>query len=89
VADREAVDELLAPVADLPEKREIFGDSAYAGGETLEHLEDQGFPVTAKVPRLWAKTAVSARTTSLSTWPPAPSPARPARPPYPLPEGRF
>ena len=50
VADREAVDELLAPVADLSEKPEVFGDSAYADGETLEHLEDQGFPVTAKVP---------------------------------------
>ena len=50
VADREAVDDLLAPVADLPEKPEVFGDSAYADGETLEHLEGQGFPVTAKVP---------------------------------------
>ena len=50
VADREAVDDLLAPVADLPEKPEVFGDSAYADGGTLEHLEGQGFPVTAKVP---------------------------------------
>jgi hypothetical protein len=50
LADREAVDDLLAPVADLPEKPEVFGDSAYANGGTLEHLEGQGFPVTAKVP---------------------------------------
>ena len=50
VADREAVDDLLAPVADLPEKPEVFGDSAYADGGTLEDLEGQGFEVTAKVP---------------------------------------
>jgi hypothetical protein len=36
-ADREAVDELLAPVAELEEKPVVFGDSAYADGETLEH----------------------------------------------------
>ena len=50
VADREAVDELLAPVADLEDKPEVFGDSAYADGDTLERLEGQGFEVVAKVP---------------------------------------
>jgi IS5 family transposase len=50
VADREAVDELLAPVANLPQKPDVFADSAYADGETLEHLDGQGFSVTAKVP---------------------------------------
>jgi len=49
-ADREAVDELLAPVAELEEKPVVFGDPAYADGETLEHLEGQGFEVVAKVP---------------------------------------
>ena len=62
------VDELLAPVANLPQKPDVFADSAYADGETLEHLDGQGFSVTVKVPpSLSAKMAVSARTISLST----------------------
>jgi hypothetical protein len=48
--DRAPVDELLAPVAELAEKPVVFGDSAYADGETLGRLEGQGFEVTAKVP---------------------------------------
>jgi Transposase DDE domain/Transposase domain (DUF772) len=50
VADRAPLDELLSPVAELAEKPAIFGDSAYADGETLERLEGQGFEVMAKVP---------------------------------------
>jgi hypothetical protein len=50
VADRDLIDELLAPVADLNDKPIVFGDSAYADGDTLEHLEGQGFEVRAKVP---------------------------------------
>jgi len=50
VTDRGPVDELLAPVAGLTEKPVIFGDSAYADGETLQRLEGQGFDVMAKVP---------------------------------------
>jgi hypothetical protein len=49
-ADHDAVDDLLAPVAQLPEKPDVYGDSAYADGESLSHLEDQGFTVIAKVP---------------------------------------
>jgi hypothetical protein len=50
VSDRDPVDELLAPVADLDDKPVIYGDCAYADGDTLEHLEGQGFEVRAKVP---------------------------------------
>jgi hypothetical protein len=49
-ADREAVDDLLASVADLEDKPVVFGDSAYADGDTLDRLEGQGFEVMAKVP---------------------------------------
>jgi hypothetical protein len=49
-ADQDAVDDLLAPVAQLPDKPDVFGDSAYAGGDNLSRLEDQGFTVRAKVP---------------------------------------
>jgi hypothetical protein len=48
--DREAVDDLLAPVAEMDDKPEVFADSAYADGPTLEHLEGQGFEVVARVP---------------------------------------
>ena len=51
VADRDALDELLSPVAAIPEKPAVFGDSAYADGQTLEGLEGQGFEVMAKVPQ--------------------------------------
>jgi Transposase DDE domain/Transposase domain (DUF772) len=49
-ADHDAVDDLLAPVADMADKPVIFGDSAYADGETLARTEDQGFEMMAKVP---------------------------------------
>ena len=48
--DRAPVDDLLEPVADLDEKPVVFGDSAYADGETLDRLESRGFEVVAKVP---------------------------------------
>ena len=50
MADHDVVDDLLAPVAPRPEKPAVFADSAYADGENLAHLEDQGFKVMAKVP---------------------------------------
>ena len=49
-ADHDAIDDLLAPVADTPDKPVILGDSSYGDGETLARLEDQGFEVMAKVP---------------------------------------
>jgi hypothetical protein len=49
-ADHDAVDDLLSAVADAADKPVIFGDSAYADGETLARLEGQGFEVMAKVP---------------------------------------
>src|SRR6476646_1297245 len=50
VADHDAVDDLLAPVVQMAEKPDVYGDSAYADGENLSHLEDQGFTVMARVP---------------------------------------
>jgi Transposase DDE domain/Transposase domain (DUF772) len=50
VADHDAVDDLLASVVQMPEKPDVYGDSAYADGENLSHLEDQGFTVMARVP---------------------------------------
>jgi Transposase DDE domain/Transposase domain (DUF772) len=50
VPDRDPVDELLAPVVDLDDKPVIYGDCAYAGGDTLERLESHGFEVRARVP---------------------------------------
>ena len=50
VADQDAADELLRPVEGLDAKPVVMGDSAYAGGEFREHLDEQGFEVTAKVP---------------------------------------
>ena len=49
-ADHDAVDDLLAPVADAADKPIVFGDSAYADGATLARLEGQGFEVIARVP---------------------------------------
>jgi Transposase DDE domain/Transposase domain (DUF772) len=49
-ADHDAVDDLLAAVADAADKPVIFGDSAYADGGTLARLEGQGFEVMARVP---------------------------------------
>ena len=50
VADREAAEDLLAPVAHSEDKPVVFGDSAYADGDTLARLEGEGFTVMAKVP---------------------------------------
>ena len=50
VADQDAVDELLRPVDGLDEKPVVLGDSAYAGGEVREHLDEKGFKVMSKVP---------------------------------------
>jgi hypothetical protein len=49
-ADHDPVDELLAPVAENKVKPVVFGDSAYADGDTLAHLESQGYEVIARVP---------------------------------------
>jgi len=48
--DADAVDDLLAGHADDDDKPIIFGDSAYAGADTLAGLGDRGFTVMAKVP---------------------------------------
>jgi hypothetical protein len=49
-ADHDAVDDLLAPVADATDKPTVFADCAYADGETLARLESQGYAVMARVP---------------------------------------
>lgn len=49
-SDREAVEDLLAPVADQEDKPDVVGDSAYADGDTRARLGDEGFEVVAKVP---------------------------------------
>jgi hypothetical protein len=50
--DRDAVDALLAPVADVDVdvRPVVVGDSAYADGATREHLDGAGFAVRAKCP---------------------------------------
>lgn len=48
--DAEAVDDLLADHADGEDKPTVMGDSAYAGADTLDDLEQAGFDVKAKVP---------------------------------------
>ncbi|MHB1854362.1 MAG: IS1182 family transposase [Acidimicrobiales bacterium] len=58
VADREAADDLLEPVSDAEHKPVVFGDSAYADGDTLARLEGRGFPVMAKVPSAARKAGV-------------------------------
>jgi hypothetical protein len=49
-ADHDPIDQLLAPVAGNTDKPVVFGGCAYADGDTLAHLEDQGFEVKARVP---------------------------------------
>jgi IS5 family transposase len=49
-ADRDAVEDLLAPHADAPDKPTVVGDSAYADGATRAQLEDEGYEVVAKTP---------------------------------------
>lgn len=58
VPDRAAADDLLAPVSGAEDKPEVFGDSAYADGDTLARLEGQGFTVMAKVPPAAAKAGL-------------------------------
>ena len=48
--DAEAVDDLLADHADDEDKPTVMGDSAYAGADTLDDLQQAGFDVIAKVP---------------------------------------
>lgn len=48
--DADAVDDLLADHAADDEKPTVMGDSAYAGPDTMNKLEEDGFEVIAKVP---------------------------------------
>ena len=48
--DADAVDDLLADHADDEDKPTVMGDSAYAGADTLDALDQAGFDVRAKVP---------------------------------------
>ena len=49
--DATAVEDLLAPLADEQDKPTVMGDSAYAGADTLDDLEQAGFDdVKARVP---------------------------------------
>ncbi len=48
--DQDAAEDLLAPCVDLDVKPDVMGDSAYAGAELRERLDDLGFGVSAKVP---------------------------------------
>jgi hypothetical protein len=54
-ADHDAVDDLLAPAAGATAKPVVFGDSAYADGQTIARLEGQGFEVMTKVPAAHAR----------------------------------
>ena len=65
-ADHDPIDELLAPVAENNDKPVIFGDCAYGDGDTLAHLEGQGFEVMAGCRPRWAGTAATAKTISPS-----------------------
>ena len=48
--DRDAAGDLLAPHAEVEDKPEVLGDSAYADGATRDALGAKGFSVTAKCP---------------------------------------
>jgi len=48
--DRDAVGDLLAPVAELDDKPVVLGDSAYADGQTREELSEAGFEVVSRCP---------------------------------------
>src|SRR6266508_4039633 len=50
VHDADAVDDLLAEHAGDEDKPTVFGDSAYAGADTIDDLAQAGFDVKAKVP---------------------------------------
>lgn len=49
-ADRDAVDDLLAPSAEEDDKPDVVGDSAYAGAQTRDKAERSGYKIRAKVP---------------------------------------
>jgi hypothetical protein len=49
-ADQDAATDLLAPCADLDDKPDVMGDSAYAGARLAETLGRDGFDVNAKIP---------------------------------------
>jgi Transposase DDE domain/Transposase domain (DUF772) len=49
-ADQDAAVDLLDPCVDLDQKPVVMGDSAYAGGQLREALDEAGFDVHAKVP---------------------------------------
>lgn len=61
VPDRDAVGDLLAPVADEDDKPTVVGDSAYADGDTRTRLEDEGHEVVAKVPPVRNSTGLFAK----------------------------
>jgi IS5 family transposase len=49
-ADQDTAVDLLEPCVDLDHKPVVMGDSAYAGGQLREALDEAGFDVHAKVP---------------------------------------
>ena len=48
--DIDVVDDLVAGHADDDDEPTVMGDCAYAGPDTMAHLNDEGFDVIAKVP---------------------------------------
>jgi hypothetical protein len=48
--DRDAIDDLLAPVAHDANKPTVMGDSAYADGATRAQLDTHGFEVVSRCP---------------------------------------
>jgi len=48
--DSDVVDDLVADHAEHEDKPTVMGDSAYAGPDTMAHLNNEGFDVIAKVP---------------------------------------
>jgi IS5 family transposase len=49
-SDRDAVEDLLGPLAGQTDKPVVVGDSAYADGATRQDLADKGFDLRAKCP---------------------------------------
>jgi hypothetical protein len=62
-----------------PKDFEVYGDSACADGATLDEQAQRATTCAPKCPRCATQMAIP-KTTSASTWPPAPSPARPITP---------
>jgi hypothetical protein len=50
MSDRDAVEALLAPLADAADKPVVVGDSAYADGATREAVDQAGFELVSKCP---------------------------------------